>query len=419
MKILLFPVGSAGDVYPMVGLGRRLADRGHDVTVITCGYFRDVIDRAGLPLIEMGSAEQFRRVMDDPDLWHPLRGFQIVANWGVLPWFRDQYRLIMQLHEPGNTLLVSSALATGARIAQEKQGIPMASIHLQPAVFWSEFESPKLGGMIPGPRWFKRWQFALAQRLFTDRILCGPINEFRAELGLAPMRRVVERWWHSPQQVIGLFPDWFGPPQPDWIPNVALTGFPLWDSSDVSEPMPELEEFLSAGDPPIVFLPGSAMTQGKRFFSAAVDACKRLGRRAILLTPFTDQLPVDMPPTVRNFSFVPLSRLLPRSAAIVHHGGVGTTAQGLAAGIPHLVMPMSHDQPDNAARVARLGVGRPLKPRAFRPRRVAAILEGLLASNEVKRNCQEKAARLAGVDALGMTCDVLEGMASVQRTKTA
>ncbi len=152
LKILLFPVGSAGDVHPMVGLGRRLADRGHDVTVITSGYFRDLLDRAGLPLIELGSAEDFRRVMQDPGLWHPTRGLQTVLNWGLLPWFRDQYNLVAEHYEPGNTLVVSAALAVGARIAQEKLGVPMASVHLQPAVFWSEFETPVLPPRIANPR---------------------------------------------------------------------------------------------------------------------------------------------------------------------------------------------------------------------------------------------------------------------------
>jgi UDP:flavonoid glycosyltransferase YjiC (YdhE family) len=94
-----------------------------------------------------------------------------------------------------------------------------------------------------------------------------------------------------------------------------------------------------------------------------VDACRRLGRRGLLLSRYRDQLPADLPPGVRHFDYVPLSRVLPRAAALVSHGGIGTLSQALAAGIPQLIMPLGFDQFDNAARLGRLGVAATLTPR--------------------------------------------------------
>ncbi len=136
-----------------------------------------------------------------------------------------------------------------------------------------------------------------------------------------------------------------------------LTGFPLFDEKQVHALSPEVEDFLNAGEKPLVFTPGSAMLQGEKFFAAAAQACALSGRRGILLTRFPKQLPAKLPEGVKHFDYVPLSGLLPRAAAMVYHGGVGTCAQALAAGIPHLITPMAHDQHDNASRVARLGVG--------------------------------------------------------------
>ncbi len=107
----------------------------------------------------------------------------------------------------------------------------------------------------------------------------------------------------------------------------------------------------------LVFTPGSANLFGRSFFDAAVGACQQLGRRGILLTRFAEQLPPSLPSGVVHFDFVPLSLLLPRCAAFVNHGGIGSVSQAMAAGIPQLMMPLAHDQIDNAARIARLGVG--------------------------------------------------------------
>ena len=111
---------------------------------------------------------------------------------------------------------------------------------------------------------------------------------------------------------------------------------------------------------------------------------------------------------------MPFSEVLPRSSALVHHGGIGTTAQGLAAGVPQLVMPMSHDQPDNADRLVRMGVGSFLPPRSFQPQAVHDQLHRLTHSDEVLRRCREIAGRLVEADALAATCSIIERVASEQ-----
>ncbi len=211
--------------------------------------------------------------------------------------------------------------------------------------------------------------------------------------------------------VLGLFPDWFGPPQPDWPTNTRLVGFPLWDTHAASELSRDVREFLATGDAPIAFSPGSANREAHQFFAAAVDACQRLGRRGILLTKYAEQLPANLPPSVRHFGFVPLSRLLPHTAAMVHHGGIGSCAQGLAAGVPHLVRPMAFDQFDNSRRLVRLGVAEEISVKAFRGPAIAAALNRLVTSAEVATNCRALAARCDGAASLTAACVALEQLA--------
>jgi UDP:flavonoid glycosyltransferase YjiC (YdhE family) len=171
---------------------------------------------------------------------------------------------------------------------------------------------------------------------------------------------------------------------------------------------PDVAEFCVAGNPPLAFTPGSANVHGHEFFEAAVDAARRLDRRALLLTRFAEQIPANLPPAVRHVPFAPFTQLLPRCAALIHHGGIGTTSAALAAGIPQVIMPLSHDQPDNAARVKALGVGDRLLPRHFTGRRLAEILRPLLASPLVKDRAAGLAKRCAAQDAIGETADLIE-----------
>jgi UDP:flavonoid glycosyltransferase YjiC (YdhE family) len=383
LNVLLIPFGSHGDVHPFVGLG--------------------------LEYVELGTAEEFLGLAERPEVWHPRRAFGLIFREGVAQILERQYELVAERCARGDTLVVANAFGFAARTAQEKLGVPLVTVHLQPAVLWSVYESPVLpgGDFRRLPRWLKRSLFRLGEALFIDRPCLDVFDAFRAGHGLPPVRRLA-RWWNSPECVLGLFPAWYGPPQPDWPPQVCLTQFPLWDEATLQAPSPEVEAFLEAGDPPLVFAPGSANTQASAFFRAAVDACRLLGRRGMLLTRFAEQVPRELPPHVRHFEYVPFSQVLPRSAAVVHHGGIGSTSQALRAGVPQLVMPMAHDQPDNAARVVRLGVGAWLPRAKFQGPEVARKLMALLGSANLRTRCQEVAARFVGVDPFDEACRVIE-----------
>jgi UDP:flavonoid glycosyltransferase YjiC (YdhE family) len=413
MNILLNPAGSSGDVLPFIRLGMALKARGQDVTVITMGRYEPLARHAGLAFVEWVSPEALKAVEDNPDLWHPTRGL-VLAIRALEPWYRPLHELIRARYVPGRTVLVAGSLNLAARLAHDWLGVPLATLLLQPAFLRSAHRSPVLPGLpTPGwaPRAWKRLAYFLRDVLVLDRVAAPAVNALRAELGLPPARSILGNWWHSPQRVVGLFPDWFGPPQPDWPAQVRLTGFPLYDGLG-AEPVPDgLDEFLEAGRPPVVFTPGTMMRHPQRFFSAAVDACRRLGSRGLLLTRFRDQVPPDLPRGVRHFDYVPLSRVLPRAAALVSHGGIGTVSQALAAGVPQLVMPLGFDQFDNAARLGRLGVAATLTPRAFRGPAVAHQVACLLDSPAVARACRAVAARLRKDAWEGPTCRAVEELA--------
>lgn len=408
------PVGSSGDVHPFIGIGRALRARGHEVVVVTSEPFRTVAEQAGLAFHPTHSSEAFHELTGNADLWHPRRGLQLILR-AVGQVVREEYRHIGEVVEAGRSMLVGHTLSFAARTFEEVHDVPAATLHLAPSVFRSDHQQP---AYVPGfdlsgaPRWFKRGAWSLIDRLAIDPHVLPALNAWRRDLGLPPVARVFRDWLHSPRLVIGLFPPWFGPPQPDWPAALRLTGFPLYDQSDQDEVPADVEAFLGDGPAPLVFTPGSANRWGRPFFDAAVEATTRLGARALLLTRYREQLPPALPASVRHAPYVPLSAVLPRCAALIHHGGIGTCAQGLAAGVPQLTMPMGFDQPDNATRLSRLGVGRWVVPRRFSGPRVAAALHALLDDDAVRTACRRWAGRLREERPVDATCDLLEQVAA-------
>jgi UDP:flavonoid glycosyltransferase YjiC (YdhE family) len=186
---------------------------------------------------------------------------------------------------------------------------------------------------------------------------------------------------YSPQLNLGLFSKVLYQRQPDWAPNTHLTGFPFYDRKDNAPIAPGLAQFLDEGDAPIVFTLGSAAVHiAGDFFDESVKAAQLLKRRAVLLVGKDEQKPDALPEGIVAFDYAPHSELFPRAACIVHQGGVGTTGQGLRAGVPTLIVPFSHDQPDNALRIVDIGTGRTLDRGGYKAERVAKELSQLLGN---------------------------------------
>ena len=231
MTTLVIALGSAGDVHPNVGLALALQRRGHRVLFLAGSVFRSMAERAGLEFIGLGTDEEYYAAIRDPDLWNPYRAFFVVARRLILRWLRPLYEIIESLIEPGRMVLIAPATAFAARIAQEKLGLPLATVHLQPAMLRSTIDPacygfPDIIGHLPRP--LRDPYLRAVDRFLLDPVLAPETNAFRGELGLPPVRRLWDRWFQSPQLILGLFPEWFAPPQPDWPPNVHMTGFPLW-----------------------------------------------------------------------------------------------------------------------------------------------------------------------------------------------
>ena len=239
------------------------------------------------------------------------------------------------------------------------------------------------------------------------------MHALRRELGFPPAPSPVFEGKHSPELVLTMFPEFLAAPQPDWPAPVVQTGFPFFSQPGRPDTMEKLEAFLAAGEPPLVFTLGStAVHIGRDFYQCAAEAARLLGRRAVLLLGKNPP-----PPALAGhglaLDYVPLGSVLPRAAAVIHHGGMGTCAQALRAGLPSLIVPFGFDQPDNAERLRRLGVARILRrDRVSRDTLVAALRE-LLARPALAARARELSRLVQPEIDLNRSLDAIEGLCGV------
>ncbi len=233
MKILIQTFGSAGDTHPFIGVGQALVASGHEVVLFANEMFGDTVQQAGLTFVEMGDAETFRKIVENPDLWDPRKATEVALR-PVVDHLEESIEIIESQLE-GASVLVNSLLGFAARVVRELHDIPLVTAHLAPNPFRSNIRLPRSEVMWvqdSSPMWMKRSWWRLIDFLI-DRVVAPKLNEVRVQRGLDPVRKVSDEWCiYSPDRTLGLFPDWFGPPQADWKHPVSLTGFPLYDESE-------------------------------------------------------------------------------------------------------------------------------------------------------------------------------------------
>lgn len=392
MKALLVTIGSLGDLHPFIAIGRALAAHGVAVTLAVPADHVDTVRAAGLDAaailpslatvcatLGIDEAEAARRVVTQ-------RSFVMDAI--VMPALGPSCAALDALAD-GADVIVASLFAIAGGIVAEKRGIPLVALTLQPAAMLSAWDPPTGRGfamMAPAPtnavmrRW-NRWMIAAVRA--GMRLRYGPmVARVRQAQGLAATRGA-PLFDPVPAQRLTLccYAPAFAPVPPDAPPETVAIGFPLFDRANGRDaPLdPALAAFLEQGLPPLVFTLGSFLVHRPGdFYAEAAAAVRALGRRAVLLTGGGDGARVDG--GILTMAYAPHSLLFGRAAAVVHHGGIGTTGQALRAGVPQLVVPFFGDQFDNARRIVRLGAGATLDPRAFRGKAAVAALDRLLAA---------------------------------------
>ena len=417
MRIVLNTFGSFGDIHPYMAMAMELQRRGHTPVIATMEIYREKITGAGLefapvrpdiPQPKEQNPELIEKIME------PKSGPRFLMEEVVFPAVRDAYADLLKAID-GADLLVTHPAAPAGPLLGRKTGMPWISTVLAPMSFVSAYDPPvppfwqwtrKLSVLGPGVMGF-------LLRTMQNSYKAKQVTAFRDELGLPDVGNPMFEGQHSPTLVLALFSEIFGRAQPDWPSQTRITGFCFYDGQHEVQMPPELSRFLDNGAAPVVFTLGSsAVWVARDFFRESIDAAKRLGRRAVLLIGDERNLPPSLPEGVIAVDYVPYQQLLPRACAVVHHGGVGTTSQGLLAGVPTLIVPFAFDQSDNAEHAYRIGASRTLYRNQYVAARVANELQELLRHPYYSRKAMEVSMHLKQEHGPSRAADLIEQVMS-------
>jgi rhamnosyltransferase subunit B len=404
IKFLMNPVGSYGDILPMIAMGRELQARGHDVHFFVDPYFIKHAQNAGLASTPITNG-LWDEILQNPYIYHSLKIHGLLAHGAAV--YGEMALQAMAPHIDNTRTTVTICNSYSGRILRDLRGCPSVSVFYAPYSIRSSINPPRyLPRTIKLPVAASKVYFWLVDVFFIDRIYGKPLNALRKKLGLKPVRRMCNTWMYSADLKLGMFPAWFAQTQADWPEHIQKTGFPMFDAGDGTLPE-QVKTFLDAGEKPIAFTAGTFNTSSEDFFDVSIKACRQLGKRAMLISPSQEQISQSLPAGIAHFSYVPFAALMPHLAAFVHHGGIGSLSQTMAAGIPHLIRPMFGDQYDNSKRAIDLGIAKEVLPNDYTPENVAKALAELVDNPAYKQNAMRYAAMLEKENGVSSACDAI------------
>jgi len=412
MRWLLSSWGSRGDLHPFLALGRGLVARGHDVTLVGHPEWREDTALAGLPFVATDEPPRGDILREHPEIlstrWGGIPSLHALTREVIAPGFPP---LLAALRDqvPGHDVVIAHHFAFPAAIAAESARTPWATVTLAPGVVPSAWSRPgaQFGRAGNGPLARARNRFVWsAGRAITRRLVDPLVNQLRCENGLAPVRDAMFGA-HSPLLNLQLYSRHFAEPAPDWSAEKRQAGFCYFDPPGTTL-APEIEQFLAAGEPPVLFTLGSTASRNPgAFYEEAVEVCRRFPMRGLLLIGDEENRPRDLPPNVLAGNYAPYGLIMPRARAVVHQCGIGTLSHTLRAGVASVAVPFAFDQPNNACRLEELGVAELVKPQARSATSLARALERLLAGSAIAR-ARELGARMRSEDGVTAACAILE-----------
>jgi UDP:flavonoid glycosyltransferase YjiC (YdhE family) len=411
-------------LFPFLRIGLALKARGHGVVLVTHWYGEQEVLRAGLDFAALDNPEE-APLYEEQTTLDAEHGLGVAADEAVLvgshaagaaaaeraegaeqttapslsmfgmPLSRGvlEYESIsQQCRAPETILVVNYTAFFSARHVADQLRIPLVAVFIAPSMF---------------PQW-------VLDLPFFDELYAhvgGDLNLIRAKVGLAPVRDW-RAWLTAADAMVGLWPEWFAAEQPGNGPEIVPVGFPC-DVGTAGELPVELRDLLdSAAPPPLLITHGTSIPAKSDFFTSAVEACRLSDMPALLVCKHEKLIPRPLPEQVRWFKYLHFDALMPHMRAIIHHGGIGTCGQALAASLPQLVLALGYDRADNAARLHSLGVGEALTPLQWRPDVLAGALQRLLAAPDIRRRCSDYARRMQHSDFAAAASDVIEALAA-------
>lgn len=414
---VIYALGTGGDIDPMVALGIELLRRGYSVSFLSNDYFQPRIVAAGCEFISVGTVEQYHQG-NSVSAWESRNHVDNFEHYHA-PAFEPAFNYVKNLAGKQVVVLVLGE-ENGAAVAAEKFGLPFIKLLLSPNLIFSAYSPPapmKWAIPKPIPRFIVR--FLLRRNRKTRfKVFCRMEH---TQAYLATRKRLECPLTFQTESAavlqIGFFPEWFGMPAKDWPQNLKLVGFPLQNRASMNS-RAELDAFIEQQGAPVIFTSGTGVKDVAELFAEGRKICEQLQVPGVFVGGASGAELLQGSSLCLHLNYIDFEYALSKALAIIHHGGMGTTAQAIKAGIPQLIRPIKYDQPDNADRIYQLGLGTYVMPEKFKVEQVAPMLANMLQKAKNSKALRHYAADVNNSSAIVGACDLVEQVSKKLEVKS-
>lgn len=411
-EIIISTIGTKGDIYPLAGIAMALLSRDLKVVFLSNPKFKDYIENCQIPFEPIGTLEQYEEFHFNKEIWNPHKDTTMLGfdNY-FLPATLDAYKYVEARHKQGaNMMVLTLGVTNGARIAADKYSIPNGIIALSPNKFFSIYSPPaplcwiypKILPELLAPVFYKTIYL-----LWNSKIGSKYLKKLHVHIKVKSKLYPHSYNYDKENLLIGFFPEWFGMRARDWPKKIKLVGFSLHDEIN-QKSRTQIDSFIAKKGPPIVFTTGTGVHDTSDIFREGRRICETLNMPGIFVGGQLGKELLNGAELCQHVNYVDFEYTLPKCQAIIHHGGIGTTAQAIRAGIPQLIRPLAFDQPDNANRIHKLGLGTFIFPEHFNAETAAPILKAMIDYAPHNKNLAMYSADLKRSNAIEKACDLIE-----------
>ncbi|MFO1389955.1 glycosyltransferase [Cellvibrio sp.] len=410
MGIIFYALGTKGDVHPLIGVAAELVRRCFDVTFLSNEYFKQAVEEQGVHFVSTGTVEQYLKG-NNPEAWLPNSDNMDNFQYYHAPSFEPAFTYVTRTYaNNSNLIVVSHTSNNGAAVAAKKFGIPLVYFTISPNAILSYINPP-----APFCWRYPNWYPKFLKRHLLKRIHKESFNKFYG--GSAALEYIETRKrlgvplsynsTNNPILQLCFFPEWFGMREKDWPDDLKLIGFPLFDSVDSRARM-QFDNIISEYGNPIIFAAGSGITEATDFFKQGRAICEALNLPGLFVGGVSSRHVLNGSPLCTSIEYVDFDYALPKCLLIVHHGGIGTLAQAIKAGIPQIIRPLLYDQPDNGLRIEKLSLGYSIFPSLFTAETVAPIVKSLIDYTPFNKKLAAYSADVKRSTAIQKACNLIE-----------
>ncbi len=405
---VIYAMGTGGDIDPMVALATELVQRGHRVSFLSNDYFAPIIQAAGCEFVSVGTVEQYHQG-NSVTAWERDNQSDNFQYYHA-PAFEPAFRFVQACATEKDCVLLVLGEQNGASVAAEKFNIPFVTFMLSPNVIFSAISPPAPFRWIV-PKYLPsfivrlllhRYRKVRAKRFFKEPHLADYVA-VRKRLDCLPTFKKNS----SAALQIGFFPEWFGMPAKDWPKSIHLVGFPLQNRPSMQSRF-EFDQLVEKSGAPIIFTTGTGVKDVCSLFAEGRKICESLQLPGVFVGGNDGAEFLQGSDWCKHFSYLDFEYAFSKAQAVIHHGGIGTTAQAIKAGIPQIIRPLKYDQPDNADRIYRLGLGTYVLPEKFTAEAVIPILRNMLQKAKQSKALRKFSAEVKNSSAIENACDLIE-----------